>query len=153
MEKVQIREEYAPKLFSSSKCKEHSLNESATDKPLNDKNLSESVSLILENNILLSKKLELIEQQLNYINSENEKLKELIIFSKLRIDELISENERLTKIFDEFQNSIPTLLRRSKDEYISALQCETEISRNIFIRELQRFSGNSLKGHGDPFFL
>jgi hypothetical protein len=159
MEKVQIREEYAPKLMIQQSSKERgnildgtfkefplSLDENILDVKQTD-NIPKSVSLILENSILLSKKMQLIEEHLLQLQIENSKLKELVLFSKLQIDKLSFD-------YEELQTSIQEQLRKSKNEYISALQCEMEISRNIISRELQRYSGNSsLKGHGDPFFV
>jgi hypothetical protein len=157
MEKIQIREEYAPKLMIQNPSKEEDFMIQMNISPilLNENtfvedthtNFSKSNSLILEDNAILSKKLHFLQEQLLQLQHENSNLKELVIFSKMQIEKLVFDLEELNK-------SIPEQIRKSKNEYISALQCEMEISRNLFSRELQRVSGNSsLKGHGDPFFL
>lgn len=157
MEKIQIREEYAPKLMIQNHSKEEDFMIRMNISPIlssentfvedTHTNFSKSNSLNLEGNTDLSKKLKEIQEQLHRLQRENSNLKELVIFSKMQIEKLTSDIEELNK-------SIPEQIRKSKNEYISALQCEMEISRNLFSRELQRVSGNSsLKGHGDPFFL
>ena len=158
MEKIQIREEYAPKLMIQNPSKEEDfmirmnispilLNENTFVEDSHTNNFSKSNSLVLEDDENLSKKLHFLQEQLIQLQHENSNLKELVIFSKMQIEKLVFDLEELNK-------SIPEQIRKSKNEYISALQCEMEISRNLFSRELQRVSGNSsLKGHGDPFFL
>jgi len=123
---------------------------------LNIKSIEESVSSIeesvsslkntlssLEDKILIQG--ENIQRQNNLLQIELESIKKTMeTLTKLAIEE-----REITKI--DHSKDLECLLLKSKNEYISAMQCEMEICRSNIIKEFYR-SNKGLKGHGDPFF-
>lgn len=126
MEKMIIREDYAPKPQFSTSSKEEGSFSKKIDAP---EDFSSEVI----------KRLKAIEQK---IESLHQKMQEF----DQRTSELLQNMESAS--FTSFNPS------HAKQEYISALQCEMEINRQYLLREIQKTKmDGSLKGHGDPFFF
>lgn len=108
------------------------------------KNIENKLQIIYENSV--SQKIELHELSLKCSKLEHnqESFKNEIL--KFNTSPNLSMKDLMTT--EDFSE----MLQKSKDEYISALQCEMEITRQYLIREIYR-GHSSIKGsHGDPLF-